>query len=273
MAAAEKAYKGKSPRGRLPDLKEIGLSTNDLPDLEARSRKKVVEYVGPPKELDEDALKKYGIASGIQVVIFAFIFGILDIGNFSASFGPYVVFGIFYVCGVAQKLGYLSPLDRWSAPREDQRPQPQWKPPIDFYRFILIFVLAPVRAAAAALVFQKVGHFLDLSILVLVLHQAIDSTWDVIDDYEQRAGAAASGSLVVLASCVIASIAMFAVIQTAGQLLSVTVLWWITMVVLSLNTWTMNNEAGQEPSFPWKGQKATDIKTKFWLDVPIFKEV
>ena len=69
------------------------------------------------------------------------------------------------------------------------------------------------------MVWQRVGHLCDATILVLMLHLAIGDTWNTVNNVEKGLGAAVPRVLCVWGSAVLASYAYYQVEPFAGQLL------------------------------------------------------
>mmetsp|Transcript_82944 Transcript_82944/g.179050 ORF Transcript_82944/g.179050 Transcript_82944/m.179050 type:complete len:130 (-) Transcript_82944:169-558(-) len=124
-----------------------------------------------------------------------------------------------------------------------------------------VLIVAPLRAASTVLVWQSVGHLCDASILALMFHLCIGDTWNTVNNVERRLGAAVLGVLCVWASALLAAYTYYQAVPFAGELLVPMCLWITVAGTLIADTWRVNNTAGDEPLYPYKGA----VNTKFWF--------
>merc|ERR1712007_130407 len=109
--------------------------------------------------------------------------------------------------------------------------------------------------------FGKVGHFFDITFVVLAIHLGIMDIFFTMSDVEKRFGAAVPASVAGLLSSVLAAYCYYLLLPVSGQVLLPTALWLFFYVVLTLDTLRLNNEDGAEALFPYKGP----MQTRFWF--------
>merc|ERR1711874_806937 len=123
-------------------------------------------------------------------------------------------------------------------------------------------VLSPVRAACSVILFENAGpHLFSIAFMMFVLHIAVGDAWDRSFSSERRLGASVVGALALLISGLLTAAAYGSVLPLAGQVLLFPLLWFVALFVLCMNTWSMNNEGGKIPSYPYPGE----AQTKFFV--------
>lgn len=224
------------------------------------------------KELDTDALFKYGVALAVQISAIATFFFAVDTALASAQVVPpdWSIFGLFFFMSLRSRI--FSPLDN-SRPDImkaaegkatggfNDRIMPSWTPPGVVFPIMWILIIAPVRAYSSLLIYQQVGHLCDVTILALMLHLTIGDIWNTINNVEKRLGAAVPGVLCVWASALLAAYAYYQALPLAGQTLLPLCVWLTVASALVTDTWRVNNPAGDEPLFPYRGA----VRTQFWF--------
>mmetsp|Transcript_23582 Transcript_23582/g.54804 ORF Transcript_23582/g.54804 Transcript_23582/m.54804 type:complete len:302 (+) Transcript_23582:63-968(+) len=224
------------------------------------------------RELDTDAVGKYVAAIAVQLLGITTFFMAIDsaVKASGAALPDWAVFALFF--GMSLRSRIFSPLDNSrpdiskaakgeSTGGFNDRTMPSWTPPGFFFPIMWILIVAPLRAASSVLIWQQVGHLCDATILTLMLHLCVGDTWNTVNNVERRLGAAVPGVLCVWASALAASFAYFQVEAFAGELLVPTCLWLTVAAALVTDTWRVNNTAGSEPLFPYRGE----TQTRFWF--------
>lgn len=230
---------------------------------------------GEAKELDTDALIKYAASLAIQLAAITAFLAALDTAAAAAAPGlgappQWLVFGLFF--GLSLRSRIFSPLDNSRPDLQkavsgdktggfNDRIMPSWTPPGVFFPIMWILIVAPLRAASSLLVWEQTGHFCDVTILALMLHLCVGDTWNTVNNVERRLGAAVPGVLCVWASVIFAAYTYYQAVPLAGQLLLPTCLWITVAAALIADTWRVNNSAGDEPLYPYRGA----VSTQFWF--------
>ena len=229
------------------------------------------------KDLDSDAITKYGGAIAVQMIGISCFLGLLDvacsvIGTEQSSL-PLPVTGLLF--------GALSLKSRVFSPLNNKRPEldkamkgektrgfndrqmPSWTPPGVTFPIMWVLIVAPLRAYSTTLVLGQHGHFLDPTILALMLHLSIGDTWNTVNNAERRLGAAVPGIFCVWLSVLNAAKQYSEVDQTAGLCLGLTAVWITVAGLLITDTWRINNTDGDEPLYPYVGQATTEFTPPF----------
>jgi len=233
------------------------------------------------KDLDVEAVTKYGTAVVAQMAAITATFGAIDVATGLALGGeplPWqAVFVLFW--GLSLKSRVFSPLDNArpdlkAATTGEQtrgfndRTMPGWTPPGVTFPIMWVLIVGPLRAFSSCLVWEATGqHLLCPTLLCLMLHLSIGDTWNTINNVERRLGAAVPGVVCVWASVLFAATQYAAAEPLAGQLLGLTAVWITVAGALIADTWRINSaESGGkwegEPLFPYKG----GVSTRFWFD-------
>eukprot|EP00931_Biecheleriopsis_adriatica_P104267 TRINITY_DN78955_c0_g1_i1.p1 TRINITY_DN78955_c0_g1~~TRINITY_DN78955_c0_g1_i1.p1 ORF type:complete len:300 (+),score=54.38 TRINITY_DN78955_c0_g1_i1:15-914(+) len=261
------------PNFALPARQRCGLAgANTSRSLPCRARRCMRRAAAGTKELDTEAVGTYAVSAAVQIAAIAAFFAALDtaVTSTGAQLPDWSVFVLFF--GMSLRSRIFSPLDNsrpdaTKAARGEttggfnDREMPSWTPPGIFFPIMWIVIVAPLRAASSVLVWQQVGHFCDVTILVLMFHLTVGDTWNTVNNVERRLGAAVPGVLCVWASALAAAFAYYQVSQLAGQLLLPTCLWITVAAALVTDTWRVNNSNGDEPLFPYRGE----ARTRFWF--------
>lgn len=224
------------------------------------------------EQLDTDALSKYASSIIIQMLAITAFFFALDkgIASYDGQIPDWSIFALFY--GMSLRSRIFSPLDNSrpditkavkgeSSGGFNDRMMPSWTPPGVVFPIMWILIVGPLRAASSFLIWQQVGHLCDVTILALMFHLSIGDTWNTINNVERRLGAAVPGVLCVCASAIFAAYSYYQVLPFAGELLLPTCLWLTVAAALVTDTWRVNNTAGTEPLYPYRGATIT----KFWF--------
>ncbi len=158
-----------------------------------------------------------------------------------------------------------------AAGAESERLMPPWTPPGVTFPIMWIGVVAPLRAAAASIVYEtstgrlNEAHLNDPVLLWLVFHLALGDTWNTINNVERRTGAAVPGVALVWLSTLFAAKQFYDVSPLAGGLLGLTAVWLTVAGALVADTWRINNEVEPEPLYPYK-REGTRSTTRFWFE-------
>lgn len=225
------------------------------------------------KELDVDAILKYGAAAGVQMSLFAGTFYGLDqlvaMTGLTSLPVPVVIL-LFYGCSLKSRI--FNPLNN-KRPKRDKleegsdgfrdRVMPSWTPPGIVFPIMWVLLIGPARAYSSSLVFQaNGGHLFDPALLSIALHLTVGDIWNTINNTEKRYGAAVVGVLCVVASAAFAATQFYQADPLAGQILGATLLWLTTASALITDTWRLNpNANGQrDPLYPVKGETQTTFQ-------------
>lgn len=225
------------------------------------------------KELDVDAIVKYGTAAGVQMSLFAATLFALDqlatIISPSTPLPAPAVGILFYALSLKSRV--FNPLNN-KRPKRDKlkegsdgfrdRVMPSWTPPGVVFPIMWVLIIGPARAYSSSLVFQANGHHLfDPTLLSFLLHLTMGDIWNTINNTEKRYGAAVVGILGVVASAAFAATQYYQADPLAGQILGATLLWLTTASALIADTWRLNpNADGQrDPLYPVKGDAQTSF--------------
>lgn len=238
----------------------------------AQPRHVALRAVAGEKELDNDAVLLYFAAVVTQLSVITAFFLALDTAIDSMPELPpqWAIFGLFF--GMSLRSRLFSPLDNSrpdlakatageSTGGFNDRTMPSWTPPGVTFPIMWILIVAPLRAGSSLLIWEQTGHLCDVTILALMLHLCIGDTWNTVNNVEKRLGAAVPGVACVWASGLLAAYSYYQVIPFAGQLLVPMCLWLTVAGTLIADTWRVNNTAGDEPLYPYKG----DVTTQFWF--------
>jgi len=231
------------------------------------------------KELDGEAVIKYGSAVALQMAAITASFGAIDVATDAALGGPLpwqAVTALFWALSLKSRV--FSPLDnsrpdlKKAVDGEQTRGfndrMPGWTPPGVTFPIMWVLVVGPLRAYSSTLVWEATGgHLLDPVLLCIMLHLSIGDTWNCVNNVERRLGAAVPGVACVWASVLFAATQYSSVSPLAGQLLGLTAVWITVAGLLIADTWRINSaEAGGkwegEPLYPYKG----GVATRFWFD-------
>ena len=249
-------------------------------------RPRVIASRAPPialqasKELDRDAVVKYGTAVAAQLAAVTATFGAIDVATDAVLGGPLpwqAVTALFW--GLSLKSRVFSPLDNarpdlnkaveGEATRGfNDRTMPSWTPPGVTFPIMWVLIVGPLRAYSSTLVWEATGmHLLNPVLLCIMLHLSIGDTWNTVNNVERRLGAAVPGVACVWASVLFAASQYYSVSPLAGSLLGLTAVWISVAGLLIADTWRINSgEAGGkwegEPLYPYKGE----VSTRFWFD-------
>ena len=222
------------------------------------------------RELDTDALVKYGSAIGIQMAGLTAFLGALDQAAALAGVDqvPFAArFAVFLV--LALKTRAFNPLNNRRPDLEkavsgeatrgfNDRVMPSWTPPGVTFPIMWVLIVAPLRAYASTLVLAAHGGaFLDPAVLALMLHLSIGDTWNTINNAERRLGAAVPGVFCVWLSVINAARVYGEADPTAGLCLAATSVWITVAGLLIFDTYRVNNADGDEPLYPYVGQAST----------------
>jgi benzodiazapine receptor len=232
------------------------------------------------KELDSDAVIKYGSAVVAQMAAITATFGAIDAATDALLGGPlpWQAVTVFF-WGMSLKSRVFSPLDNARPDLNkavegektrgfNDRTMPSWTPPGVTFPIMWVLIVGPLRAFSSTLVWEATGmHLLSPVLLCLMLHLSIGDTWNTVNNVERRLGAAVPGVTCVWASVLFASSQYYAVSELAGSLLALTAVWITVAGLLIADTWRINSaESGGkwegEPLYPYKGE----VTTKFFFD-------
>lgn len=258
VAASCSAFQGLAPRKTMARRSAKGLSAAPL-----------------SKELDTDAVARYGGAVAAQFTTIAALLGGVDAACAASNveLPPPVVAALFF--GLSLKSRVFSPLDN-SRPDLDKavagektrgftdRTMPSWTPPGVTFPIMWVLVVAPLRAWSSMHVFEACGGgLLESPVLFLVLHLCVGDTWNTVNNVERRLGAAVPGVACVWLSVLLAASQYYAADATAGAALGLTAVWITIAGLLVADTWRVNNADGDEPLFPYKSDAAV---TRFFFE-------
>lgn len=207
------------------------------------------------KELDVEAIGKYAISAGVEMVLLTLFLRMLDFGmSPERGMGELplpAITAIFYALSLKSRV--FNPLnnqrpDLKKASTEDKpskgfgdRIMPKWTPPGVFFPILWIFINAPLRAYSTTLIYEVNGHVLcDPTILCLMLHLTMGDIWNTINNTERRLGASVTGVATVWTSVWYAIYRYYEVDPLAGKLLGLTGVWITIAAALVTNTWTLN---------------------------------
>ena len=226
--------------------------------------------VSAKREVDFDAIAKYGVALFTQMGLFTGLFFGLD--KLVATAGIKVPFAVncifFYFTTLKSRVLNPMPNNRpqpktlevKESPEAQKRVTPTWTPPGFVFPIMWLLIIAPLRATAASMVYKTTGTYANVAILSLILHLSIGDIWNTINNVERRYGVAVIGVLFVWLSKVHAAYRFFQVDQLAGKLLGLTVVWLTIATALITRTWQLNPdpETGKpETLYPAKGKGET----------------
>jgi len=232
------------------------------------------------KELDGEAVGKYGAAVAVQMAAVTATFGALDAATDAVLGGPLpwqAVTALFW--GLSLKSRVFSPLDNSrpdlkKATEGEQtkgfndRKMPEWTPPGVTFPIMWVLIVGPLRAYSSTLVWEATGgHLLCPTLLCLMLHLSIGDTWNCVNNVERRLGAAVPGVACVWISVLFTSTQYYTASPLAGQLLGLTAVWITVAGLLIADTWRVNSaDTGSpwegEPLYPYKGK----VSTRFWFE-------
>lgn len=239
----------------------------------SRALRSQTRLAAAARELDTDALVKYGSAVGIQMAGLTAFLGALDQGvalsgidslPFPATFGLFLVLSL--KTRVFNPLNNKRPeLDKAVAGEAtkgfNDRVMPSWTPPGVTFPIMWVLIVAPLRAYSTCLVLAAHGggSLLDPSVLALLLHLSIGDTWNTINNAERRLGAAVPGVFCVWLSVLNAARIYGDADPTAGACLAATAVWITVAGALIADTYRVNNADGDEPLYPYVGQASTEF--------------
>ncbi len=216
--------------------------------------------------LDVDALVKYVTAGLVQMAGFAVVLLAFDEGAKAMGFEPpfWLNFLIFYACSLKSRA--FNPLSnerpKVGSPLGAEIVRPSWFPPGVIFPIMWILIIGPIRAYSSALVYDTAGHYVNIATLSFLLHLTMGDIWNTINNVEKRLGAASSGVVFVILSAANASYQYYNVNTSAGELLSVTLLWLCTAGALVASIWQLNQDpitGKKDALFPARGALETQF--------------
>jgi benzodiazapine receptor len=220
-------------------------------------------------EFDSDAVIKYGAALVTQLALFYGLFTGLDM--IIAALGivkvPFAVNCIlFYATALKSRVFNPLPNNRPQPKtletdgQKQQRVMPSWTPPGVVFPIVWLLLIAPLRAATSAMVYQTTLSYADPAIMALILHLSIGDIWNTINNVEKRYGVAVVGVLAVWLSKAHAAYQYYQVVPLAGKLLAASLIWLTIASALVTATWRLNPDpvtGVSEPLYPVTGKTKT----------------
>mmetsp|Transcript_9080 Transcript_9080/g.12069 ORF Transcript_9080/g.12069 Transcript_9080/m.12069 type:complete len:313 (+) Transcript_9080:165-1103(+) len=219
--------------------------------------------------VDVEAITKYGVALATQVSLFYGFFTLLDTAVASTGFD--VPFGVnvalFYIMSLRSRI--FNPLSNkrpdvktMEAEGAMKRNMPSWTPPGVVFPIMWILIIGPLRAVSSAMVYDVTQSYVDPAILAFAIHLSIGDVWNTINNVERRYGAAVSGVACVWLSKANTAYQYNQVSTTAGQLMSIPLVWLTVASALVASTWQLNpdEQTGEvDPLYPVAGKASTEF--------------
>ncbi|CAB9501150.1 TspO/MBR family [Seminavis robusta] len=202
----------------------------------------------PKKQLDVDAIVKYGGALAIQMGLFTGIFTLFDklVAITGIAQVPFAVnFILFYFCALKSRV--LNPLannrpnvDTKEVDNIPKRQMPTWTPPGFVFPIVWLLLIGPLRAATSSMIYATTGSYACAPILALMLHLSIGDVWNTINNVERRYGTSILGIVGVYTSAAFAAYSYHQVLPLAGKLLALKMIWLTIASSLIIRTWQLN---------------------------------
>ena len=222
----------------------------------------------PEGTLDVEALFKYGAALAIQISLFCGLFVAMDNAVAAADIDiPYWAnIAFFYAMSLRSRV--FNPLSNKRPEvkslevegQDTTRNMPSWTPPGFVFPIMWLLIIGPIRAVTATMVYEETHSYAAPAILALAAHLSIGDVWNTINNVEQRYGTAVTGAACVWLSKANTAYQFSQVSLSAGQIMTIPLVWLTVAFALVTNVWLLNPDAETgkvEPLYPIVGKAST----------------